>query len=787
MNQPPQGQPATGQAPMRIPMYRPEQMRSLEILSEGDKEKYEKGLRGLWDAVEKNSPDTSAHIQAKQKIQEFSRMVYGKVANMRRAQQQGGQPGQQGVAPNAAAMAAQRANMAQRAGGASANAANSAASGGGAAPAQGQQRPPGPPQGAAQQVSPAIIQHVATYNIVPPPNILAEGPEKAQSWKMDMKRKYTQALSLMEATRNRMAQIEAMIKDREEKGNPMQADEVKRLQDQMSADKKSHAHYAGWVSDFRKSQQTLQSRAAQNPGARPNAAQQARPQQPPNAGNPMQAATASVNAAMDAAKNLQSGAANRQPGAPQTPTTQGAPGATATVQTTAPSSQPHPASAPQPQVKIEPGTHHPPPVNTALAAASAASGHMQSAGTPTQNSARVQTPQTAATPTTAGPPGAARPLSHQAALSLANRQNSTNSIALANQTNGANATTTPGSGGLMSNAPQSAQSAHTHGHPQAASALQATKMSIPKNLPDKAIAIPIGVAMGGGVQPGRPTMSGGTGINGGSMNQPAITKTPAYTFETEGEHVLNKRKLDELVRQVCGGGPPGQDGNYLTPDVEESVNQVADHFVDNVLNMAARLAKERGSKVLEIRDIQLVLERVYNIRIPGFTSDELRTEDHPGPGRVAGRGVSKGKGVKNAQAADKSHGIAFARPLDPAARARARDAQARAGLSDWGDLKRGVHSPLVAQAVGGLNSGLGVKNSGAKARPRGSTTAPSASPYATLPRPPSAGSHSNSLSRGAGTLFRGPLASEDRLSMNSGGFKRKRDLDLELEVESEEE
>jgi len=48
-------------------------------------------------------------------------------------------------------------------------------------------------------------------------------------------------------------------------------------------------------------------------------------------------------------------------------------------------------------------------------------------------------------------------------------------------------------------------------------------------------------------------------------------------------------------------------------------------MVDNTLNIACRFAKERGSKVLEIRDIQLVLERVYNIRVPGYSSDELRT------------------------------------------------------------------------------------------------------------------------------------------------------------------
>lgn len=52
---------------------------------------------------------------------------------------------------------------------------------------------------------------------------------------------------------------------------------------------------------------------------------------------------------------------------------------------------------------------------------------------------------------------------------------------------------------------------------------------------------------------------------------------------------------------------------------------VADNFVDQVLEAACRNAKERGSKILEIRDIQLTLERGYNIRIPGYASDEIRT------------------------------------------------------------------------------------------------------------------------------------------------------------------
>jgi len=94
---------------------------------------------------------------------------------------------------------------------------------------------------------------------------------------------------------------------------------------------------------------------------------------------------------------------------------------------------------------------------------------------------------------------------------------------------------------------------------------------------------------------------------------------------SEGERVLSKKKLDELVRQVTGGGQGLEGGQGLQPDVEESVLNMADTFVDQVLQAACKNAKERGSKTLEIRDLQLTLERGYNIRIPGYSSDEVRT------------------------------------------------------------------------------------------------------------------------------------------------------------------
>ena len=62
--------------------------------------------------------------------------------------------------------------------------------------------------------------------------------------------------------------------------------------------------------------------------------------------------------------------------------------------------------------------------------------------------------------------------------------------------------------------------------------------------------------------------------------------------------------------------------------------EMADEFVDNVVTAACRLAKLRNDSTLEIKDIQTVLERNYNIRIPGYSMDETRVvrRVNPAPG-----------------------------------------------------------------------------------------------------------------------------------------------------------
>lgn len=173
----------------------------------------------------------------------------------------------------------------------------------------------------------------------------------------------------------------------------------------------------------------------------------------------------------------------------------------------------------------------------------------QMQGRPVQNNSPQSTaPQSAHSvgpqSTTAGP--VPRALTHQAALQTAARTYSTGTVS--------------GSPNVMG---------HSHTHPSAPREtpnVVTNKMPIPKQLPERATAPLQPVPM---PQP-RPTFSGGPSNSGnGVMSQPALQRTPGYNMEGDGDRVLSKKKLDELVRQVTGGGEGLGGGENLTPEVEE--------------------------------------------------------------------------------------------------------------------------------------------------------------------------------------------------------------------------
>ncbi|KAJ1532354.1 hypothetical protein ONE63_000957 [Megalurothrips usitatus] len=104
---------------------------------------------------------------------------------------------------------------------------------------------------------------------------------------------------------------------------------------------------------------------------------------------------------------------------------------------------------------------------------------------------------------------------------------------------------------------------------------------------------------------------------------PSTTKTQsaassaANTMSDAPAQLLSKARLQDLVREI---DPTVQ----LDDEVEELLMQLADDFVENAVNSASLLAKHRKANTIDVKDVQLHLERNWNMWIPGFGNDEVR-------------------------------------------------------------------------------------------------------------------------------------------------------------------
>ncbi|KAI0305665.1 transcription initiation factor TFIID subunit A-domain-containing protein [Multifurca ochricompacta] len=123
---------------------------------------------------------------------------------------------------------------------------------------------------------------------------------------------------------------------------------------------------------------------------------------------------------------------------------------------------------------------------------------------------------------------------------------------------------------------------------------------------------------------GRPTLTGGmstgriAGAHAVALKNPsdetwASDDASSRRKSTPGDASM-RRSIQDLVLSI--------DPNVkIEPEVEDLLLDIADEFIDSVTNFGCRLAKHRGGDTLEVRDLQLHLERNHNIRIPGFASD----------------------------------------------------------------------------------------------------------------------------------------------------------------------
>ncbi|CAH2054264.1 unnamed protein product [Thlaspi arvense] len=99
-------------------------------------------------------------------------------------------------------------------------------------------------------------------------------------------------------------------------------------------------------------------------------------------------------------------------------------------------------------------------------------------------------------------------------------------------------------------------------------------------------------------------------------------KTVSDENEESDNRILGKRSIHELLQQI-------DPSEKLDPEVEDILSDIAEDFVESITTFGCSLAKHRKSDTLEAKDILLHVERNWNIRPPGFSSDEIKTFRKP--------------------------------------------------------------------------------------------------------------------------------------------------------------
>lgn len=564
----PQQQAGAGQQPQQQQqqLLRADDILKLQCLPDDEKQKYRLVMLNFWNMTQQHPVGSAEHTTARQKLSEWSskfifreRQYRQKMKQQQQQQQQGNQgqssQGSQPTQQNQPQIKQEQQQSLQR------------GPEGGTMPQQQPQQQQGQQpamQGANQSrppaasshpnIDPAIIKHVQEFPIQLPPNGPTQGTPEYDAKMKDYRNGYLNMLAKQATFADNRRKIQQQIEERQKAGQEPPQD----LLNMKMRVEKEHAQMKDQLDKFRKLQkqwkderdrkQQAQGQQNQGQAQAPSQQQQPQPQQQQQQ-NQQQMAQPNIPAQSQikdepqikveggqapqqqppAQFNMQAGNPQQQPqnvqqNAQMPPSLQ-------QQQQPRPPPVPHSQSMPPGQVPqfAQPGQQPQlqqqvrPQINPHQANAHQ---HQQS------NSPH---PQSATSNVPGGPPV---PLSHQAAVSAANR-----SYTDPQRTN------TPLQQGGQGNFGSREREQ-----------LNNPKMPIPRHLN---VASPAPVHMG----QARPTMSGPTNGAPGPMGQPVIPRPPPFQLEGEGDRVLSKRKLDELVRQVTGGSDEA-----LTPEVEEVSN-----------------------------------------------------------------------------------------------------------------------------------------------------------------------------------------------------------------------
>jgi transcription initiation factor TFIID subunit 12 len=390
-----------------------------------------------------------------------------------------------------------------------------------------QQQPPR----VSNQFLPQVMARVQAYKFIMPPTIQDSEKEK---WLREAKMRFGQALQRVEVAKQRMTEMNNKVQQRRQAGHTFAPEEQNEYQERKKTFEQHMKEGNEFLQRFKQQQDQFKAQTTGQAGV--GGVQKIPPNPPSDA----------------AATGTDQSPAARVPPQIQIPATQGPAAHTiSSAVIAARQANISQGGMTSPPIKQEPGV--PQSATSTVASGLPQSTPIQTSNTvpassqfsnplapnPQPESAVNTTPQqanpTQQIPTQPPNPNQPQPLTQDAARQRANSS--------------------------YIGQPNTPQTANPHGHPSILNRerevpSQSTKFPIPKQL-NVPPPTPVNMA------PARPTYSGGPNNAASMMGQPAIQQTPGYVLESEGQHVLSKKKLRELVMQVTGGS------DSLTPDAEE--------------------------------------------------------------------------------------------------------------------------------------------------------------------------------------------------------------------------
>lgn len=195
-------------------------------------------------------------------------------------------------------------------------------------------------------------------------------------------------------------------------------------------------------------------------------------------------------------------------------------------------------------------------------------------------------------------------------------------------TNSTTKTSTPSKGSGSSKSNNRSSSQNTPGTSTSASATKTASVSTEKDAPltattSTSAVAPAAATVAATTAPtaaaAATSLSTASAITTKSTADPKVT--PSNIPDNDGR-VLTKRKLVEMINNISID--QGDAKIPIDNDVEDIFLDLADEFVRNVVQFSGRLAKHRKLDRIDVRDVQLNLERNWGLRIPGYSTDEIR-------------------------------------------------------------------------------------------------------------------------------------------------------------------